>query len=310
MVEQERARLERHWQQNRQRARYEVERAARQYQAVEPENRLVAIELERRWEQALQAQRVLELRAGGGLGQLERLPHALAGRARPRRSTGAADQIECPQARFPKAVGDRGARQRRQRAERPDAQPLQHGGQLRVDPRRAQQADRERPQVGARGGRVAGHHLGAARAGAGRRRQRAEARGTGPHPRLRPPDRTPGVRDHPLDAPEQPPQAARLEAHQPRLLGRNGRADPLQPRQHQLPGLGHPGGIGRHERESRAARQRLPQPHPGAHAERLGGRRGLPDRLVPVTGRGRQRGGLPQQHPPVADGDGELEARQ
>jgi hypothetical protein len=60
MVEQERARLERHWQQNRQRARYEVERAARQYQAVEPENRLVAIELERRWEQALHAQRVLE----------------------------------------------------------------------------------------------------------------------------------------------------------------------------------------------------------------------------------------------------------
>jgi DNA invertase Pin-like site-specific DNA recombinase len=60
LVEQERARLERHWHQNRQRARYEVERAARQYQAVEPENRLVAIELERRWEQALQAQRVLE----------------------------------------------------------------------------------------------------------------------------------------------------------------------------------------------------------------------------------------------------------
>jgi hypothetical protein len=60
VVEQERARLERHWQQNRQRARYEVERAARQYQAVEPENRLVAIELERRWEQALHARRVLE----------------------------------------------------------------------------------------------------------------------------------------------------------------------------------------------------------------------------------------------------------
>jgi DNA invertase Pin-like site-specific DNA recombinase len=59
-VEQERARLDRNWQQNRQRARYEVERAARQYQAVEPENRLVAIELERRWEQALQARRTLE----------------------------------------------------------------------------------------------------------------------------------------------------------------------------------------------------------------------------------------------------------
>ena len=41
-------------------ARYEVERAARQYQAVEPENRLVARELERRWEESLKAQRQLE----------------------------------------------------------------------------------------------------------------------------------------------------------------------------------------------------------------------------------------------------------
>ena len=35
--------------------RYEAERAARQYQACEPENRLVARELERRWEEALKA---------------------------------------------------------------------------------------------------------------------------------------------------------------------------------------------------------------------------------------------------------------
>ena len=34
-----------------------TERAARQYQAVEPENRLVARELERRWDEALQNQR-------------------------------------------------------------------------------------------------------------------------------------------------------------------------------------------------------------------------------------------------------------
>ena len=39
---------------------YEAERAARQYQAVEPENRLVARELERRWEESLKAQRQLE----------------------------------------------------------------------------------------------------------------------------------------------------------------------------------------------------------------------------------------------------------
>ena len=59
-VERERAEGSRHWQLRRERARYEVERAARQYQAVEPENRLVARELERRWEESLKAQRQLE----------------------------------------------------------------------------------------------------------------------------------------------------------------------------------------------------------------------------------------------------------
>src|SRR5262249_8433390 len=42
------------------RARYEAERAFRQYDAVEPENRLVSRELERRWEEALKEQRRLE----------------------------------------------------------------------------------------------------------------------------------------------------------------------------------------------------------------------------------------------------------
>jgi DNA invertase Pin-like site-specific DNA recombinase len=55
-VAQERQRLHQHWQQQLERARYETERAARQYQAVEPENRLVVRELERRWEEALQEQ--------------------------------------------------------------------------------------------------------------------------------------------------------------------------------------------------------------------------------------------------------------
>src|SRR5262249_34696840 len=52
-VERERAELTRHWQLRRERARYETERASRQYHACEPENRLVARELERRWEDAL-----------------------------------------------------------------------------------------------------------------------------------------------------------------------------------------------------------------------------------------------------------------
>ena len=59
-VEQERAALLAHWQQRRERAAYEADRAARQYQAVEPENRLVARTLERAWEEKLEAQQQLE----------------------------------------------------------------------------------------------------------------------------------------------------------------------------------------------------------------------------------------------------------
>jgi hypothetical protein len=44
----------------RERAAIDVDRAARQYQACEPENRLVARELERRWEETLKQQRQLD----------------------------------------------------------------------------------------------------------------------------------------------------------------------------------------------------------------------------------------------------------
>ncbi len=44
-----------HWRQRVERAQYEVALARRQYDAVDPGNRLVARELERRWEQALEA---------------------------------------------------------------------------------------------------------------------------------------------------------------------------------------------------------------------------------------------------------------
>ena len=44
-----------HWQQRLTRSRYEVEQARRQYAAVDPEHRLVARELERRWDEALRA---------------------------------------------------------------------------------------------------------------------------------------------------------------------------------------------------------------------------------------------------------------
>lgn len=59
-LEQERHRLHQNWRQQQERARYQAERAGRQYDAAEPENRLVARELERRWEEALKEQRRLE----------------------------------------------------------------------------------------------------------------------------------------------------------------------------------------------------------------------------------------------------------
>lgn len=59
-VRRERDRLHHHWKQQLERARYESERAERQYQAVEPENRMVVRTLERRWEEALSKQRQLE----------------------------------------------------------------------------------------------------------------------------------------------------------------------------------------------------------------------------------------------------------
>jgi DNA invertase Pin-like site-specific DNA recombinase len=46
-------------------ARYEAQRARKQYDGVDPENRLVADELERRWEQALLRVRALEERLAG-----------------------------------------------------------------------------------------------------------------------------------------------------------------------------------------------------------------------------------------------------
>ena len=49
----EQNRFREHWQQQLERAHYKTDRAKRQYDAVEPENRLVARELEQRWEQAL-----------------------------------------------------------------------------------------------------------------------------------------------------------------------------------------------------------------------------------------------------------------
>lgn len=59
-LEQESRQLERQWTLRLERARYEAERARRQYDAVEPENRLVARSLERVWEEKLRAAEAVE----------------------------------------------------------------------------------------------------------------------------------------------------------------------------------------------------------------------------------------------------------
>ncbi len=59
-LQQERRRLDDNWGQRLERARYEVDRARRQYESVEPENRLVARELERQWESSLKDLHELE----------------------------------------------------------------------------------------------------------------------------------------------------------------------------------------------------------------------------------------------------------
>jgi DNA invertase Pin-like site-specific DNA recombinase/uncharacterized protein YndB with AHSA1/START domain len=59
-LERETEALQRQWQLRLERARYEAERAQRQYSAVEPEHRLVARSLERQWEERLRALEKLE----------------------------------------------------------------------------------------------------------------------------------------------------------------------------------------------------------------------------------------------------------
>lgn len=68
----ERERLTRHWQERMKRARYDAHLAQRQYDAVDPDNRLVAAELERRWEASLRELRVTE----EGFERFEREPEA------------------------------------------------------------------------------------------------------------------------------------------------------------------------------------------------------------------------------------------
>jgi hypothetical protein len=59
-IEQDRHALRRQWELQLEQARYEARLAQRQYDAIDPENRLVAAELERRWNQKLERLMQLE----------------------------------------------------------------------------------------------------------------------------------------------------------------------------------------------------------------------------------------------------------
>ncbi len=59
-IERERKQLDDHWRQRLTRSRYEIEQSRRQYAAVDPEHRLVARELERRWDEAIRADEQLQ----------------------------------------------------------------------------------------------------------------------------------------------------------------------------------------------------------------------------------------------------------
>src|SRR5213593_4606385 len=61
-----------HWQQRVERARYEVDLARRQYEAVAPANRLVTRELERRFENALQGREEIESKTQAQMQKMDR----------------------------------------------------------------------------------------------------------------------------------------------------------------------------------------------------------------------------------------------
>ncbi len=72
-LEKERQHLDDLWQKRLERARYSSERAQRQYSLVEPENRLVARQLEKEWEEKLSEQKKLEMEYERFLAQRPRL---------------------------------------------------------------------------------------------------------------------------------------------------------------------------------------------------------------------------------------------
>ena len=114
------------------------------------------------------------------------------------------------------------------------------------------------------------------------------------------------TREHAVEAAVQLEQPARVEARDAGALGLDRRADALERGEQAIPPVGYARGVGGDQLQRRAARERLPQPQPGAHAVGLGGRRRLPDqRLAPRLGRERDRPARQLRAPAGGDGEGE-----
>ena len=152
--------------------------------------------------------------AGGRLGQLERLLQPLGGGAGAQRRVAPAARDRAPAARPPEAVGERGARQRRELAQRADPEALERLGQRRrLRPggaaARPAAAPGRRASAGGRGRRDSGRRARARPAAA----SAAKRDGAAPEARRR--AAAPGARRpaRPRASRRAAAQAARLENH-------------------------------------------------------------------------------------------------
>ena len=149
-------------------------------------------------------------------------------------------------------------------------------GQLGQRSPRAQERNRQRSEIFARLLAVAGDDLWPAHPrpsgrchGCESRRGDAEARRHSQSPS--------GSFQHSLDpltitkgvSAIQPEQSTRIETNEPRAFRLDRRSDRLEAYEQPLPGVGHAGGVGCDQRETRAAGERLAEGDPRMDAERL-----------------------------------------
>ena len=260
-----------------------------------------------------EAERAPELLAGAGFRQVERLAQLLARPARTQWRVAPVRQVVRQQPGTAEAVGDDPARQRSQVAERRDAQPLERLDELGGLGTAAQQRHRPRREIGG-----AADPQRPPDACAVRSDHRAEAGRPLPDARARQRlaqlvGATGGevaVGEHPDDpAAVQPLESTGVEARLPRAQRLDLGTEALQARHRLLPRLGDADRIRRHERQPRAARERLAHPHARMDAERLRGLRHLADEHL-APGLGSQCGGFAEQARSAARGDRELESIQ